>query len=100
MLLDNNKRMRNMDDNLGNTVNDVHEINELMTDTKGMLVDQTGKFQKMDSNNKDLHMGYKQADRTLQSIKWKQILYKGLLFLIVILLTLTNVGLLFYKIFK
>lgn len=42
-----------------------------MQDTNVMLVDQTGKFKKMDENNKDLHQGYKEADRTLGRIKWK-----------------------------
>lgn len=54
--------MREMDDSLGSTVDDVHQINELMTDTKGMLVDQTGKFQQMDRNNQDLHQGYREAE--------------------------------------
>lgn len=39
ILVDSNQRMRKMDDSLGNTVNDVHEINNIMGDTRGMLVD-------------------------------------------------------------
>lgn len=55
VLVENNQRMKKMDKTLGNTVNDVKEINALMQDTNVMLVDQTGKFKKMDENNKDLH---------------------------------------------
>lgn len=100
VLMDNNQRMKNMDNSLGNTVGDVKEINNVMMDTNVMLVDQTQKFKQMQENNKDLHSGYKKADRVLVRIKWKQILYKGLLFLLIILLTLTDILLLFYKIFK
>lgn len=39
ILIDNNKRMKDMDQTLGNTVNDVQEINMLMGDTNVMLTD-------------------------------------------------------------
>ena len=51
MLIDNNKRMKSMDNVLGNTVGDIGEINNVMQDTNVMLVDQTGKFNQMNQNN-------------------------------------------------
>lgn len=44
ILVDNNNKMKAMNETLGNTQQDVNQINIIMTDTNSMLVDQTGKF--------------------------------------------------------
>ena len=59
VLIDNNQKMKSMDADLTHTVNDVNEINEMLTDTNTMLVDQTGKLQKVHTNNKDITHGYR-----------------------------------------
>lgn len=63
--------MKNIDQDLKHTVNDVGEINEILQDTNVMLVDQTGKLNVMDKNNKDITSEQKHTDRVLNRIKWK-----------------------------
>ena len=97
-LIENNNEITNQDDLLLESVNMLHEVNLTMGESNKMIKDQTQKLQKGKQTNKDIQSGYQRTHRILKRIKWKQILYKFVLFLLILLLGVTDVVLVFLKI--
>ncbi len=96
-LINNNDTLKENEVKLQESLKNLASINVNLNNTQQVLNEGNDKMKNIKETNEDIEQGYKVADKKLKRIKFQEIMYRGVLILVIFILGLVDVILLLQK---